>query len=288
MNAKLCRRGHWARKPVPRGKAEDARQIVWRTRKLVDFGLATPLCRFEPATSDLLFPWIDGLTGDQILAETLIGAGEQVPGAVLDKLWRSLLHPLKQLHAIDPQDLRLSPLNPWRRIDPRIARLRHGSPLEGDLNKKVTDIRKVCETTLAAATAAGKNLPQKTVHGDYHLRQVLFANKDRRAWLLDLDDLAAGSPESDLGNFAAHLITAGLFSPRPSAALYFKVARRVQRAYEADTKVALEAAMLDSYGAVALLRRALKFQARGDDAASINAALETAAEVTARIGAQCR
>ncbi len=212
--------------------------------------------------------------------------GDDTPDAVSDKQWQSLLHPLAKLHAVDPKSLRLPPLNPWRRIGPRIARLRQSRPPESDWHEKVTAIRKACEAALVSSIAASGDLPQRTVHGDYHLRQVLYDKEDQRIWLLDLDDLASGLPESDLGNFTAHLITSGLFSPRPSAALYFQVARRVQHAYETETKIALRKGLLDCYGAVALLRRALKCHERGDDVASVNAVLDTAADVSTRIGRQ--
>jgi hypothetical protein len=98
-----------------------------------------------------------------------------------------LLAPLCALHDVPPVTLpRFEPLS---RIRPRLA---GGIPgwLTGALDRLCQD------------TACGTVL----LHGDFHVGQLIRDGKGD-IWLIDLDDLATGPQEADLGNFIAHLST---------------------------------------------------------------------------------
>ena len=96
------------------------------------------------------------------------------------------------------------------------------------------------------------------------MRQSVKVIVDRvgQAWLLDLDDIAAGPPEADIGNLIAHLAT------RPDTRLASPAAglshwqRRVIATLPPGAR--LDPARLAAYRELALARRLLKGRARGD------------------------
>ena len=97
------------------------------------------------------------------------------------------------------------------------------------------------------------------VHGDFHAGQ-LIRDRQGAVWILDLDDLALGPPEADIGNFAAHLATRPeTRRGHPIAGFGDWLGGIVAHYSGADHDLA------DRYGRIALLRRGLKLAEAGDD-----------------------
>lgn len=161
------------------------------------------------------------------------------------------LAPLASLHvcALD----RLPQFDPLRRIIPRIDLLTD-SALRTALGR------------LAQTGPTGTAL----IHGDFHLGQVICDTHDQ-AWLIDLDDLAIGPAEADIGNLIANLATQdhlpGPFSVR------IKNWRKDVLGMWARMGQTANSAKVDHFTALALIRRHLKLRehARRDFEAEIAA-----------------
>lgn len=113
--------------------------------------------------------------------------------------------------------------------------------------------REAVDLTCARLTASSAPARATTsvLHRDLHPGQVLLCG--RRVGLLDLDEVAEGEPELDVGNFLAHLVLVSLQEDgRPERldewTSAFVAAYREQRPLEDDR--------LDTYAAAALLRLA--------------------------------
>ncbi len=94
------------------------------------------------------------------------------------------------------------------------------------------------------------------IHGDFHPGQVL-RDRQGRVWLIDLDDLALGPVEADLGNLAAWMATQ---APGAMAEL----SAQAQALVMAATAVSNQT-LLAHFHDIALIRRALKLRERGED-----------------------
>jgi aminoglycoside phosphotransferase (APT) family kinase protein len=106
-------------------------------------------------------------------------------------------------------------------------------------------------------------LPKATaVHGDFHAGQLIMDSAGR-VWLLDLEDLATGAPESDLGNFAAHLATRPETRRGPIQQGFEHWLGHTLEAYRSIGGVG-HSGLAHSHGRIALIRRALKLRERGD------------------------
>lgn len=188
---------------------------------LAQADVATPL-PLRLAPDILAFPRLEGRSG-----------------AVLASDLPALLAPLPALHAARVPGL--APLDPFRRIFPRLA----AAP-------------PALRARIAVLAAQPRPRPTSTVHGDFHPGQVIMAG-DRTAWLIDLDDLALATPEADLGNLLAWLLT----SPSTRSAPPAKGWKAALLA--AWTGPAPDCANLGLETEIALIRRALKCAERGDD-----------------------
>lgn len=204
--------------------------LVQRTRTLRRAGVATPAAGPGPMAGEVRFDRIEGTAGLTLI----VGERE----AALDPI----LEALAVLHCAPSDKL------PSFRADAKIRpRLGPGSPAW-------------------IAPALDRWLPRgarrtATLHGDFHAGQ-LIRDHAGRVWILDLDDLAAGPPEADLGNFAAHLATRPE-SRCPTVAEGFETwLGAILRAYPGATDPDLAWA----HGRIALIRRALKLAERGEDA----------------------
>lgn len=151
-----------------------------------------------------------------------------------------MLAALARLHAMPGAGL--SRFDPFRRITPRLAAA--PPPL------------RALAAGLAAADAACGWPASSPVHGDFHPGQVL-ADAGGTVWLVDLDDMALAPPEADLGNLAAWLASAAPCDL--SAGLPQALARVLAHRPGANPALAAH------FARIALLRRALKLAARGED-----------------------
>ena len=103
------------------------------------------------------------------------------------------------------------------------------------------------------------------VHGDFHAGQIFFGSAPRMTWVLDLDDLAFGHKESDLGNLSAYLATARETTLNDVFGAYIYWASQVKAAYDDLAKRSLNHEVIHAYGTIALLRRGLKLWERTGD-----------------------
>ena len=194
---------------------------VARATALQESGVATPVpTRIDHFT--LRFPRVFGATGHDLLA------------ALPD-----LLAPLVNLHRLHLPALDLEPFDPLARIRPRLSLAPEW-------------MADMVETPMARLQPARRTL----CHGDFHPAQVI-RDAGGQSWLLDLDDLALGPVEADLGNLIGWLATQqGASDPTLGARLAW--ARRVILA-EWETLVAsVDQQVLADYITLAICRRALK------------------------------
>lgn len=198
-----------------------------RAEALQAAGIATPIPIREDDRT-LRFPRITGTTGPDLI--------QGLP---------DLLSPLLGLNRLRLPTLGLPQHDPLLRIRPRLA--------------------------LAPATVARLAQQQVTrlpatmdtiCHGDFHPGQVI-RDAAGRSWLLDLDDLALGPVEADLGNLIAWLASQSLRDPRPLADR-LNDARASLVAAWTGLGGRTDHAILDPYMTLAIIRRALKRAERGD------------------------
>lgn len=92
----------------------------------------------------------------------------------------------------------------------------------------------------------------RALHGDFHPGQVL-RDAAGMVWLIDLDDMALGPPEADLGNLAAWMATQspGDLVEGPAVAQVLALAPLA------------DASLVAHFCAIALMRRALKLAEKG-------------------------
>ncbi len=186
-------------------------------------GVPTPVARLGPQD--------DVLTFEQIIPS-------EKPSL------HAMLAPLAALRRMPSAGL--ARYDPFARITPRLS---SASP---QVQRRVADL-------MAADQATG--WPGDTVlHGDFHPGQVIRDAQDK-VWLVDLDDLALGPAEADLGNLAAWMVTQ---QPTHVAAGSAMAMARVRAAWIAMGETA-DAALVAHFCAIALIRRALKLRERGRD-----------------------
>ena len=233
-------RGRWIDKPLAPGT--DGPTLLGRIASLRAAGLAVPAARLDAGRGCLRIRRVSGIEGRALLH----GADAQAMSRLLGRL----TGPLARLHALDPAPLALPVVDPGRRVRPR---LRGGSALQ----------LRAAELWAALAGPAGAlTAPARVLHGDYHPGQLVFGRRLTRPWLLDLDDMAAGAPEVDYGNLAAYLTSWPGFAGQDRASL---CDRLLARLLAPGWTPQLDPGRLWLATAVALVRRALKLEAREAD-----------------------
>lgn len=198
-----------------------AKTALDRASALRGAGLHTPAASpLAPAT--LAFTRLTGRSGAALLAD--------LP---------TLLAPLAALHRTPLPGL--APHDPFRRITPRLS---------------------LAPPALQARIAALATRPMPTstatLHGDFHPGQVI-ATEDGTPWLIDLDDMAFGPPEADLGNLLAWLLTSPTARDRAPAGGWRRALLNAWTGHE------LHPTTLSVQTEIALIRRALKLFAQGED-----------------------
>lgn len=250
---------------------------------LAERGVRTPVGWYRAATGDVVFPWLEGISG-RVLA-VAIGArsahsAEHPWRRIFEQLGPAFAAPIARLHGVESEGLELTPLDPWRLIKGRLRSLQIRA--QDDRAVAVGKLAAtVCERIARAlSSAAGRRaeIMAVPVHGDYHVGQLLFSEPAAEPWLLDLDDCALGSPESDLGNFAAHLLTMDEFAGATIAgADLVEVAGVFVPLYEQRSGRRVNRDLVRLYGAAALVRRALKRSERAGEPDVVVTTLSSAA-----------
>lgn len=220
MNARTWRAGSRFYKRVS-GPVE-AGDLIVRASELARAGGKTPVPSYCPDRNALSFPAIEGTSGM----------------ALIDKVALSyLLSPLQALRRAKISDLPF--FDPFAKIT---ARLDANAPQW--LTARIEALEDIaCETG-------------GVVHGDFHCGQMI-RDGSGYLWLIDLDDLAQGPVEVDLGNFAAHLATRPETRRRRLAQGVPFWAEQVQDAWGRLGEVC-NPALFRRYVDIAVTRRALK------------------------------
>jgi hypothetical protein len=208
----------------------EATAAVDRARALQSAGILTPLASLEEGGRMVSFARVEGQCG------SMDASGNA-----------ALLAPAAQLHAMTPPD-GLPRYDPLIRIRPR---------LRGAADAEVEGVIAVIMTDIEAAPPG-----EHTIHGDLHLGQMIVDSQGE-VWLLDLDDMAIGHAEADLGNFSAHLATRQRDVEAPPLGAMRLVLKETLKTYRTLRCEGCRS-LADAYGRLALIRRALKFRERGD------------------------
>lgn len=202
------------------GNAGAAASAIDRASILRSQDISTPDARPGKIETEVAFEHIDGISGQRLLDASL----------------RDLLRPLARLHTTKVEGL--PKFDPWLRIRPRLS----------------SDLRERFRSILCQTVPVGGN----TLHGDFHVGQ-LIRDRHGRVWIVDLDDLAVGPPEADLGNFIAHVATTGSESGFDERLV--KIQSGVMSVWQGAGSLNLEA--LESFWKIAILRRHLKLREAG-------------------------
>ena len=251
----------------------EGRRLAALSHHLCAAGVRTPPASYLPAEHALRMPRAAGEGGRERLARWLAAGAGGRPDC--DRDLTVALRPLVRLHALRAADLGLARFDPWSKVLPRLA---DGTALPAVLREEaravVADVR--------ALARCVEDPGEHVVHGDFHAGQLVFDDAEE-AWLLDLDDLAAGHPEADLGNFAAHVATQPNRGESCTAAGFAEWAQRLAEACVAAGGARPDRARLAAHGAAALLRRALKLWQRDADERRCRRTVAAAAEVAVRV-----
>lgn len=258
MNARVQRVGSRARKYLGARSPEFGIEIAWRSKLLAAAGVRTPVGAYDSSTHELTFQWIAGTSGRDIAHRCFsTPKANRAPVAKTDLL-RALLVPLARLHRVDGRPLRLQAVDAWRRIRPRLV----AGPSR---DTTFAHARRVRDRLKAIGSDLCTDIERVPIHADYHVGQLLLETPSAEPWLLDMDDVASGPREYDLGGFSAHLATDGLLNDDVQET-FRKIERLVRTGYEDITGVCVDAQLTNYYGAVSLLRRALKLRECGREA----------------------
>ncbi len=231
------------------------------SREAAGAGVPTPSLTFQPATRELISLWIDGLNGRELLQRYM--KGNSSFAAVPKTFWSSLLSPLVHLHRSKLKRADLQPFDSYRRIRPRLQNKNMcaaaiGISREWRLYRTLRNIG----SSLIPVHDIESWVP---VHGDFHVGQVIFDTDNHTPMLLDLDDLAIGVPESDIGNCIAHLVTAFGDVTNRITEKFNDLTHLLLECYFESTSRQLAPELVNFYGAAALLRRVLKLSERHRD-----------------------
>lgn len=146
--------------------------LIGRAHRITEAGTRTPEPTYCPDRDLLVFPAIDGTSGTTLVAELALP---------------ELFAPLLAVRRANLPDLPV--FNPFAKI---AARMKPDAPQW--LINRVTRLQHM------------DTGPAGIVHGDFHCGQLIRDYRDC-VWIVDLEDMAQGPVEADLGNFAAHLAT---------------------------------------------------------------------------------
>lgn len=207
------------------GGREEAERMIGRARAIGLAGGYTPEPVFCPDRNALKFPAIDGTTGVTLVDQAALS---------------ELLAPLLTVRRVSATGL--SGFDPFAKINSRL-----GPNPPSWLTDRVS---RLMDTPLGGSSV---------VHGDFHCGQ-LIRDAAGRVWVIDLEDMAQGPVEADLGNFAAHLATRPETQSGDLADAVRAWALRVGDAW-VSLGGPLDRRVYCRYVDIALTRRALKLRA---------------------------
>ena len=222
-------------------------------------GVPTPAICHDSIEQCLRMPHIRGVSGHDFFSRKLRAMCAAPSRAARMLILKQVLTPIIALHRIEASSSGLEVFDAWRRIRPRIAALAWQCEADQMLLREA--VAELNERTSPGLDAVACQRGLIIVHGDLHPGQ-LIQDEAGTIWLLDLDDLSAGRPESDLGNLAAHMASHPITQLQHPASDFSLYAEQLGDAYERSGGWCIDIELMHLYGALALLRRALKLWLR--------------------------
>lgn len=220
--------------------------LLNRTEALRRAGLHTPAARPGSDPDEVSFEFLEGMT-----AQAALGSLEK--DTDLESVLNPCLGLLASLHRIDGIDAQV--FQPLGKVAPRLERLQQRP---AGLSSEQVGVALDLYARLERSLACGARFTG-LIHGDFHPGQVLIGpGSAERAWLLDLEDLAQGEIEADLGNLIAHLLTSGALDQPPTVAALEQVETLVCAMYLRHQGRRPDLPLLRLHESAALLRRSLK------------------------------
>ncbi len=262
-----------ARKSLCDRTAAFGRRLAVDSRTLATAGVRTPTADYDGASHELVFPWIDGDTARVWFRRRrkAWSAGEWNRNKYELKV---LLEPLIAMHECSRQGLTLEPLDPWRRIRPRLT----APPVTKGFAEHNTwawllyrELQGIALRWNAPLLSRG----QVPVHGDFHVGQLMLEAATDASWLIDLEDMVAGRPESDVANLTAHWVTSRDLYQGDVLKAFNDLGGLLIELYQDMGGRPLQSLGMRFYGATALLRRALKLGEREAEVAQVGSILRS-------------
>ncbi|MCG8690608.1 MAG: phosphotransferase [Minwuiales bacterium] len=206
------------------GSLAEAERLVGRAHWIARAGGNTPAAEYCPGRNAVAFPAIDGTTGVALIGKAALS---------------ELLVPLQAIRRSGFPDLPVH--DPLAKVMPRLA---------ADAPQWLTG--RVAHLADMITDTGG------VVHGDFHCGQ-LIRDGTGLVWVIDLEDMARGPVEADLGNFVAHLATRAETRQADLAEGVRFWAERVLDAWDRLGETS-DPALFWRYVDIALTRRALKLR----------------------------
>ena len=166
----------------------------------------------------------------------------------------SVTHPLAKLHRARVTGLNLPRLDARRRISPRLTNCGNAVPPGASA---------LADALFDLVSASALRARSVVLHGDFHLRQLIRLKNRNDFILVDLDDLATGPAEADLGNCIAHLATSDGVDGRSIETTIQGLIPCFVAGYRETSPIDLDHDAIRLFAALALVRRALKLTERG-------------------------
>ena len=267
MNCSVRREGSVAVKSYAHC-AQSGAVIARRAEALCRAGVTTPQASFNKQTNKLCSRWIEGPTGRGLFLSlpTITDANDITRHS---ELLTRAIEPLRELRALSPKGLKLSPLEPLAKIDPRLQQ-------RAWLSSSLWQTACSCRADIADKWRQPDDAA--VVHGDFHLGQIIFDQQTLKVWLLDLDDMTLGPAEFDLANFIAHFVTSRRYYDGDILAGFHAMVGLLADS-EPAANINFDDQLLDLCGAASLLRRGLKLAARHESEAMIANCLDAASRL---------
>ncbi len=246
MTTAVTRDGSDALKIFTQGSLANLAVLVKLTNGLRAAGLPVPATRREANRLATRSPWIQGQTMRERFATfaNLHAAQSDIAAAMTI---------LNRLHQTAAPRVQIPEFNPFRLTDRRLAETSLQS-LSIKLRGDALTLR--CKLGLVAPA----NTKVTIIHGDFHAGQMILENHTQEWWMIDLDDVSRGHREADIANFCVNLATRKNQSAFIVREEFEELATYCRLSYAST----ISSSRFKYYAASALLRRALKFAARGE------------------------
>ena len=236
-----------------------AERACQRSGQLFAAGVATAPGMKLDAHGTTAFARIDGPTAKQLWSQ--IGSVDGIAGR--SAIIATVCEAIASLHRAPLTVFRLSPFDPFEKIDPRLdpdasaALANLPEPMREYIQAFAASLKEACNQDRVA------DCDTYAIHGDFHLGQLIAGMGAATFAIVDFDDMARGEREADVGNCIAHITTSRSLYRGHMLRGFLGLTCAFTSAYEHAGGERLSAHKIKRYGAIALLRRALKLAETG-------------------------